>query len=66
VTKEELGGARTHAARSGVCHFVEANDAACLRLLRDLLSYLPSNNLDDPPAGPAATTPIAPTRRSTP
>lgn len=51
VTKEELGGAHTHAAKSGVCHFVSPNDAACLLRIRELLSYLPSNNLDDPPLG---------------
>ncbi len=49
VTKEALGGATTHSAKSGVCHFVRGNDAACLAGIRDLLSYLPSNNLDDPP-----------------
>jgi len=52
VTKEELGGARTHSATSGVAHFTCANDAGCLLAIRDLLSYLPSNNLDDPPLGP--------------
>ena len=52
VTKEELGGAATHATKSGVCHFTVANDAACLAGIRDLLSYLPSNNLGDPPPGP--------------
>ncbi len=51
VSKEELGGASTHATKSGVCHFTEPNDAACLAAVRDLLSYLPSNNLDEPPAG---------------
>ncbi|HEX2223275.1 MAG TPA: acyl-CoA carboxylase subunit beta [Thermoanaerobaculia bacterium] len=51
VTKEELGGATTHAAKSGVCHVTVPNDAACLAAIRELLSYLPSNNLDDPPAG---------------
>ncbi|KAB2967014.1 MAG: acyl-CoA carboxylase subunit beta [Thermoanaerobaculia bacterium] len=51
VTKEDLGGARTHAARSGVAHFAFANDAACLMGIRELISYLPSNNVDDPPAG---------------
>jgi propionyl-CoA carboxylase beta chain len=50
VTKEELGGASTHASKSGVCHFTEANDAACLLAIRELLSYLPSNNLEEPPA----------------
>jgi propionyl-CoA carboxylase beta chain len=49
VTKEDLGGATTHAAKSGVCHFTVANDAACLAAIRELLSYLPSNNLDSPP-----------------
>ncbi len=49
VTKESLGGATTHNARSGVAHFAVADDHDCLSLLRDLLSFLPSNNLDDPP-----------------
>jgi propionyl-CoA carboxylase beta chain len=49
VTKEELGGARTHAALSGVAHFVRRDDAAVLAAIRELLSYIPSNNLDDPP-----------------
>ncbi len=49
VSKEDLGGAQTHAARSGVCHFTYGNDAACLMGIRELLSYLPSNNLDEPP-----------------
>jgi len=49
VSMEELGGAHTHAARSGVCHFTAPNDAACLLRVRELLSYLPSNNLEDPP-----------------
>ncbi|HEX9799324.1 MAG TPA: acyl-CoA carboxylase subunit beta [Thermoanaerobaculia bacterium] len=52
VTKEDLGGAQTHAARSGVAHFTYGNDAACLMGIRELLTYLPSNNLDEPPAGP--------------
>ena len=51
VTKEQLGGASTHGSKSGVCHFTEPNDTACLLAIRDLLSYLPSNNLEDPPAG---------------
>jgi propionyl-CoA carboxylase beta chain len=49
VTKDELGGAMTHNATSGVAHFAVADDRECLRLIRELLSYLPSNNLDDPP-----------------
>jgi propionyl-CoA carboxylase beta chain len=51
VTKEELGGASTHSTKSGVAHFTVPSDAACLAAIRDLLSYLPSNNLDDPPPG---------------
>jgi len=51
VTKEALGGAVTHSSKSGVCHFTRPNDAACLLGVRELLSYLPSNNLDEPPAG---------------
>jgi propionyl-CoA carboxylase beta chain len=50
VTKEQLGGATTHATRSGVCHLTAPNDRACLALVRRLLSYLPSNNAEDPPA----------------
>ena len=46
VTMEALGGARTHASTSGVSHFTAANDTSCIASIRDLLSYLPSNNLD--------------------
>jgi propionyl-CoA carboxylase beta chain len=49
VTKEELGGAMTHNATSGVAHFAVPDDRECLRLIRELLAYLPSNNLDGPP-----------------
>src|SRR2546422_3834786 len=49
VTKEDLGGAQTHNARSGVAHFAAEDEAGAIRVLRELLSYLPSNNLDDPP-----------------
>jgi propionyl-CoA carboxylase beta chain len=49
VTKEKLGGAETHASVSGVAHFATDDDRACLALLRRLLSYLPSNNLEEPP-----------------
>jgi propionyl-CoA carboxylase beta chain len=49
VTKEELGGAMAHNAKSGVAHFQVADDRECLALIRDLLGFLPSNNLDDPP-----------------
>ena len=49
VTKEELGGAMTHNSRSGVAHFLAANDADCLRRIRKLMSFLPQNNREDPP-----------------
>ncbi len=54
VTKEALGGAMAHNATSGVAHFAVPDDRECLRLLRELLGYLPSNNLDDPPRRPTA------------
>src|SRR5213082_194487 len=49
VTKDQLGGAHTHNETSGVAHFLAHDDAECLSLIRELLSFLPSNNTDDPP-----------------
>jgi propionyl-CoA carboxylase beta chain len=49
VSKEDLGGAHTHAATSGVCHFTAPGDAACIARVRELMSFLPSNNTEDPP-----------------
>ena len=49
VSKEELGGAMTHNSISGVAHFAAENDEDCLRTIRELLSFIPSNNLEDPP-----------------
>jgi propionyl-CoA carboxylase beta chain len=49
VTKEELGGATTHNRKSGVAHFAADSDEHALRMVRELLSFIPSNNLDDPP-----------------
>jgi propionyl-CoA carboxylase beta chain len=49
VTKEELGGAMTHNEKSGVAHFAVDGDQQCIALIRELLSFLPNNNLDDPP-----------------
>jgi propionyl-CoA carboxylase beta chain len=49
VTFEELGGAATHAAKSGVAHFIAPDDEACLEDARYLLSFLPQNNVDPPP-----------------
>src|ERR1700756_921401 len=52
VTKDELGGAMTHNAKSGVAHFLAQDDAECLSMIRELFSFIPSNNLDDPPRKP--------------
>ncbi len=49
VSKEQLGGAATHNETSGVAHFLAHDDAECLSMVRELLSFLPSNNLDEPP-----------------
>lgn len=49
VSKEALGGAAAHAERSGVCHYVARDDAECLTAVRELLSFLPSNNAEDAP-----------------
>ena len=49
VTFEELGGALTHATKSGVAHFAYDDEVSCLQGIRTLLGYIPSNNLDDPP-----------------
>ncbi len=52
VSFEELGGGLMHSQESGVCHFLTADDQECLDRVRTLLSYLPSNNQDDPPYVP--------------
>ena len=49
ITTEELGGAEIHSTKSGVCHFLAANEEEGIALIRDLLSYLPSNNLEEAP-----------------
>jgi propionyl-CoA carboxylase beta chain len=49
VSKDELGGAMTHNATSGVAHFAVEDDRECIALIRELLSFIPSNNLDDAP-----------------
>lgn len=49
VTKEELGGAMTHNKKSGVAHFTADNDEQAMMMLRELMSFLPSNNMEDPP-----------------
>ncbi len=57
VTKQELGGAMTHNEKSGVAHFVSRDDADCLAMIRELMSFLPANNLEDPPRRVAAQDP---------
>ena len=52
VTKKDLGGAGTHNSKSGVAHFACEDDKHCLLMIRELLNFLPSNNIDDPPAIP--------------
>jgi methylmalonyl-CoA decarboxylase subunit alpha len=52
VTDEELGGAFVHSSKSGVCHFVADNEDDGIMVIRKLLSYLPQNNLEDPPLYP--------------
>ena len=49
VTFEQLGGAETHSSTSGVAHFAAEDEEECVRLIRKLLSFLPSNNMEDPP-----------------
>src|SRR5205807_2965471 len=53
VTKEKLGGAETHNQISGVAHFAADSDEDCLATIRELLSFIPSNNLEDPPRRPS-------------
>ncbi|HEY7146746.1 MAG TPA: acyl-CoA carboxylase subunit beta [Streptosporangiaceae bacterium] len=54
VSFEELGGAHAHNVKSGVAHYQAADEQDCMDFARELLSYLPSNNLEDPPVRPAA------------
>ena len=57
VTFEELGGAVTHNTKSGVAHFIADDDEDCIDLIKDLLSYLPQNNMEDPPFMPTQDDP---------
>jgi propionyl-CoA carboxylase beta chain len=54
VTKEHLGGAETHNSISGVAHFLAHDDADCLRHIRELMQFLPANNMDSAPRGPVS------------
>ena len=57
VTKQELGGAMTHNATSGVAHFLARDDRECLAMIRELMSFLPSSNLEDPPVSQSSDPP---------
>ena len=57
VTFEELGGAMTHATKSGVCDFVANNDIDCLQKVRELITYIPLNNAEEPPYQPTEDPP---------
>ncbi len=57
VTKEELGGANTHNSKSGVAHFMADDDDQAMMMIRELLSFLPSNNMEDPPVVPCTDDP---------
>jgi acetyl-CoA carboxylase carboxyltransferase component len=58
VSFEELGGASVHATKSGVCHVVGENENHTLLLVRELFSYLPQNNMEDPPFRPTQDDPL--------
>jgi propionyl-CoA carboxylase beta chain len=57
VSREDLGGAKVHATRSGLAHFAHDSEEGALRAVRELLSFLPSSNREEPPARPAADEP---------
>ncbi|HEY2040922.1 MAG TPA: acyl-CoA carboxylase subunit beta [Edaphobacter sp.] len=57
VTKDALGGAHTHNEISGVAHFMAHDDRECLAMIRELVGFIPSNNLDDPPRRPTSDDP---------
>ncbi len=54
VTKEDLGGANAHATKSGVCHLTSPDDKTCIGQIREMLSFIPSNNHEDPPFKPTS------------
>jgi propionyl-CoA carboxylase beta chain len=58
VTKEDLGGALAHNQKSGVAHFAAENEQSCILMARELLSFLPSNNAEDPPVVPVEDDPF--------
>ncbi len=58
VSFEDLGGASVHASKSGVCHLVADDETQSLMMVRELLSHLPQNNMEDPPFVPATDDPL--------
>jgi propionyl-CoA carboxylase beta chain len=58
VTKEDLGGANAHASKSGVCHLTAPDDRTCIAQIREMLSFMPSNNHEDPPFKPTTDPPL--------
>jgi acetyl-CoA carboxylase carboxyltransferase component len=58
VSFEELGGAKAHATTSGVAHFAAEDEEDCVRILRELFSYIPQNNMEDPPVVSSADDPL--------
>src|ERR671924_831759 len=58
VTKEDLGGAETHCAKSGVAHFTANSEKNCLLMIRELMRFLPSNNQEEPPFHPTDDDPL--------
>jgi propionyl-CoA carboxylase beta chain len=58
VTKEDLGGAMAHNAKSGVAHFSAPNDQVCLERIRELIGFFPQNNMEDPPRMPTNDDPL--------
>ncbi len=58
VTKEDLGGAHAHASKSGVCHLTSPDDRTCIAQIRELVSFLPSNNHEDPPFKASSDSPL--------
>src|SRR5687767_12722173 len=58
VSFEDLGGASVHSAVSGVCHYVADNEADALYLIRKLMTFLPQNNMEDPPFVPSTDDPL--------
>ncbi len=58
VTKEDLGGAMAHNTKSGVAHFAAPTDQACLEKIRELMSFLPQNNMEDPPRLQSQDSPV--------